>query len=155
MTIWLTRCIALLLLVFPFAGSRLLAQAPANRFAVRCLNKDSVVKVEADGKLNLKLELTATLDKDHQLKPGDFRLAFLDSQLRQLDEIAIAIPEDWQKKTFKKGENKDILTLNVLGGEFKEGREYSLAVILTDRGGEGVFPVWLRLVKFKLGKTAQ
>lgn len=119
---------------------------PGDKFTVRCLNKDSVVKYDEGGKLNLELELTLTLPQEIQIKPGDVRLWLLDSQLRQLEGGSIVLPEDWKTRKFKKGENKDTLTLHVPApGALEEGREYYVAVNLID---------YLRLVKFKVGKAA-
>lgn len=128
-------------------------QPPKNGFTVRCLNKDSVLFPEKRGELNLKVECLVVVEREIQLKPGDFRLALLDAKLRQLDEISIAIPDDWKTKTFKKGANKDTLTMNLQGGDVVAGREYYLAIMISTRGTDNVFPVVVRFVKFKVSNV--
>ena len=149
----LPQCFGLTLTIFMALTSAVPAQVPKNNFTVRCLNKDSILVQEEIGKLNLELELTDVMDKENQLKPGDFRLAILDAKLQQLDEIVIAIPEDYQRRTFKKGENKSTLTLTFPGpGDLRpHGKDFFAAIIITPAGGENVFPALVRLVKFKLG----
>jgi hypothetical protein len=126
---------------------------PKSQFTVRCLNKDSVLFPEKQGELNLKVECLVVVEQEIQLKPGDFRLAILDAKLRQLDEISLAIPDDWKTKTFKKGANKDTLTMNLQGGDVVAGREYYLAIMISTRGTDNVFPVVVRFVKFKVSNV--
>ena len=123
------------------------------RFTVRCLNKESVVRPDPDGKVNIQLEVTLNLRQELQLKPGDVRLAILDAQLKQLDELVSVVPPDWTKKSFKKGMHKETLTLQFPGlGDINAGREYYVAIMFTGPGEEGVFPASLRLVKFKVAQ---
>jgi hypothetical protein len=129
--------------------------APKSKFTVRRLNKDATLRPDELGQLDLKVEISVVADQEIRLKPGEFRLAILDANLRQLDELAIAIPKDWENKTFKKGENWDILTFPTVGGDLVEGRTYYLAVTISPGGADGVYPILLRLVKFNVGKTAK
>src|SRR5205823_10509161 len=113
-------------------------------FTVCLVNKGGMLKHDADGKLDIKLVLTLTLTQDLTLKPGDLRLAFLDTNLRQLEGLTIVVPPEWKQKTFKKGENQETLTLQFPApGELDVGREYYVVVILDDQ---------LRFVKFKVAK---
>ena len=184
MTTWLPRWFALLVLVLPFVpavavdnavgGAAKKAEgrrsalfvvqrvkeidkggAPKSNFAVRCLNKDSILLPDELGQLTLKVEISAVCEQEIRLKPGEFRLAILDANLRQLDELAIAIPKDWENKTFKKGENRVTLTFPTIVGDLVEGQTYYLAVTISPSGADGVYPILLRLVKFHVGKTAK
>jgi len=122
-------------------------QPSGGKFTVRCMNKDSVAQYGTAGKLDLKLELTLSISQEYQLKPGDFRLAILDARLKQLDGTTVALPEEWKQKTFKKGDNKDTLTIQFPGlGDVGEGREYYLVIMLVDQ---------FRFVKFKVRTAIQ
>jgi hypothetical protein len=149
----LTKYVVLTLAALLAATNSGLAQVPMNKFTIRCLKKDSVLVEEEIGKLNLELELTVVTDKEFQLRPGDFRVAIFDEKLRQLDELAIAIPMDYQRRTFKKGENKSSLTLTFPGaGDLAPGKNFYAAIIVTPAGGENVFPALVRMVKFRVGE---
>src|SRR5215212_2293550 len=98
-------------LVFTVLTAAEADEPPRNSVVIRCLNKGAVVRYDRSGKLNIELELAVTLDRELKLKPRDFRLYLLDAQLRQLDDVAVALPEEWEKKTFKKGETRETLTV--------------------------------------------